>query len=115
MVHDKKKRNVTVKIGTVPDTEPEVAQTEEDEAPDRLGLVVGGAKGKDGVSIVAVQPGSPAEQIGLEAGDSVVRVNRNKVNSVADYKKELSKSKKIIVLEVKQKGRTKFYSLPLPE
>lgn len=112
---DKKKRDVTVKIGTLPNEMPDAdgGKGETDEEPDKLGLVVG-QKGKE-VVIQAMQPGSLAEtMLGLEVGDVLVTINRQPVSSVATYKK-LIKSNKRLALEVKRKGRTLFFQFVLPE
>lgn len=116
---DKKSRTVTVKIGVVPDEPDKLAKqggSTKEEEPDKLGLVVSAAKGKDGgVTVDAIQPGSIAEQmLGIEAGDVIVRINRQQVNSVATYKKLVSSSKRIY-MEAKRKGRTIFFQFVLPE
>lgn len=110
---DKKTRTVNVKIGTLPDKDPEAKQPgEPQDEPDKLGVTL--SKGKDGVVVDSVQPGSVADQVGLEAGDVIVRINRKTVDSVASYKKLLASSKRVY-LEVKRKGRTLFYQFGLPE
>jgi serine protease Do len=114
--NDKKSRNLSVKIGDVPPEEEEapakVGQAEE--APDKLGLVVAEAKGKEGVVIQYIQPGSLAEQMGIEPGDVISSVNRTKVKNPSAYKKVVSGAKRLN-LEIQRKGRTLFYSFSLPE
>lgn len=39
----------------------------------------------DGIEVVEVQQGSPAAELGLEAGDIIVAVNRNAVGSVREF------------------------------
>ncbi len=114
--NDKKSRSVSVKIGELPENEkePEKLSPKEQE-PDKLGLVVGPDKKKEGVVIEGIQPGSIAEQmLGLEVGDVIIRINRQSTNSVANYKKALGSSKRIY-LEIKRKGRTLFFQFVLPE
>lgn len=115
--NDKKSRTVSVKIGELPENEKEVADkpSSNDQEPDKLGLVVGPDKKKEGVVIEGIQPGSIAEQmLGLEVGDVIVRVNRQSINSVGAYRKALGSSKRIY-LEIKRKGRTLFFQFVLPE
>lgn len=112
---DKKSRNVSVKVGTLPDDQEAapVAPNEKDQEPDELGLMLG-MKGKE-VIVSGVEPGSLAEtMLGLEAGDVIVRVNRQNVTSIAAYKKALKNSKRVY-LEVRRKGRNLFFQFALPE
>ncbi|MBY0371535.1 trypsin-like peptidase domain-containing protein [bacterium] len=111
---DKKTKNVTVNIGELPDSDSlaEKGSAPADAAPDKLGLVV--TKGKNGLVVEAVQPGSMGEQVGLEVGDILVTVNRKKLDTLANYRKLLGGSKKIY-LEVKREGRTLFYQFTLPK
>ncbi|MBI1861423.1 MAG: Do family serine endopeptidase [Deltaproteobacteria bacterium] len=110
---DKKARTVTVKIGNIPEGEPQgKAAKEESAAPDKIGLVL--SKGKEGLTVEAIQPGSMADQVGLEQGDILVRVNRKEVKTLEAYKKIVDSSKRLY-LEVKRRGRTLFYQFVLPE
>lgn len=113
---DKKSKNLSVKIGDVPPDEEEAPAKlgQAEEAPDKLGVVVSEVKGKDGVVVQYVQPGSLAEQMGMEPGDVVLSVNRTKVKTPAAYKKAVGSSKRLN-LELQRKGRTLFYSFSLPE
>jgi serine protease Do len=112
---DKKTRNITVKIGELPAEETGPTKLgKEEAAPDKLGVIVSETKGKNGVTIDAIQPSSVAEQVGLEPGDVILKVNRKEVNSIAAYKKQVTDTKRLY-LEVKRKGRTLFYQFSLPE
>jgi len=109
---DKKNRAVTVTIGTLPENQTEAKVSPQDE-PDRLGVIVS-ARGKQGVNVEMIQPGSIADQVGLEVGDIITRINRQEVDSIATYKKLTTKSKRLY-LEVKRKGQSLFYQFVLPE
>lgn len=112
---DKKTRTVSVKVGTLPDdqTELNVQGSEQEQEPDKLGLVLG-VKGKS-VVVKGVEPGSLAETaLGIEVGDVLVRVNRQNITSIAGYKKALKGSKRVY-LEIKRKGRTLFFQFALPD
>ncbi len=113
---DKKTRNVTVKIGEVPTADKNPTKlSQEDETPDKLGIIVGESKAKDGVVIQMVQPGSVGEQLELSQGDVILSINRKQMTSVAEYKKVIGSAKGLINVQVKQKGRVRFFSFAMPE
>jgi S1-C subfamily serine protease len=72
------------------------------------------AKNKKGILVEAVQPGSVADQVGLEPGDIIAKVNRTPIDSPATYKKQIE-SQTRIYLEVVRGGRTLFYQFVLPK
>jgi serine protease Do len=53
----------------------------------QLGIKVG-----KGVAVVGVQPGSPADQAGIQQGDIIIEVNRQTVESVKEVKEEVAKA-----------------------
>ncbi len=108
---DKKQRSVKVTIGELPDAETIATPNNKEASPDNLGILIGKQKGKQGLVIEGIQPGSVADQAGLEVGDVVVSVNRTKVDTVASYNSLLASKK--LYLEIKRKGRTKFYQFSL--
>lgn len=112
---DKKTRTITVKIGELPNNPEEASNkgggSEKDEEPDKLGLVV--SPGKGTVTIEGIQPGSVGEQVGLEVGDVIVKVNRQAVTNTSTYKKLIGSAKRVY-LEVKRKGRTLFFQFQIP-
>jgi len=44
-------------------------------------------RGKQGVVIVNVEPGSPADEAGLMPGDVILSINRQSINNLSDYNK----------------------------
>src|SRR5690606_9488196 len=111
---DKKERAVRVEIGELPGEGagprrpgPGAGQ------PDRLGLVVAPTKQGDGVLVEMVRPGSLAAQIGLEAGDVILRVNRRVVKNVQDYRKAVQSARRLY-MEVRRKGRRLFFQFSVP-
>jgi serine protease Do len=46
-------------------------------------------KADHGVAITEVKPDSPADAVGLKAGNVIVRVNHKQINSVEDFRKAL--------------------------
>jgi serine protease Do len=102
--------------------EKELAATKEG-TKDRFGLVVQditpemarylGLKKKQGVIVVAVEEGSPAEEVGIQPQDVILQVNRVPINSVKDYIREMSKksSRDGIALLIKRGNATFFITL----
>jgi serine protease Do len=99
--------------------------------PSRLGMTVQGItpeigsrldvpSGK-GVIVQSVKPGSFADDIGLSRGDVILQINRQPVNSSADFNRlqsELKKGQDVVFLVRQGRGRnagTLFLSGTLPE
>jgi len=68
---------------------------------------------QQGVVIVDVEPGSPAEQQGLQQGDLIEEVDRIPVKSVEDFKKAVTKAKgkDTLLLLVRRGEATTFFAL----
>jgi len=66
----------------------------------RLGLEGAGS----GVRIVAIEPGSPAEEAGLQVGDLILKADRQEIGSLEDLKKPLEGS--LVVLVVQRENQT---------
>ncbi len=52
-----------------------------------------GEEAKDGMRIGGIMPGSPADKVGLKAGDIVVEFNGVKIDNMMDYTAALGKAK----------------------
>ncbi|MBI4488416.1 MAG: DegQ family serine endoprotease [Deltaproteobacteria bacterium] len=99
---EKSERNMTVRIGELPDEREVISQSEGKELD--LGLRVQkvtpelsrrhGLSTTKGVIVVEVQPGSPADHAGIEPGDVIREVNQRPVNTVRDFDKSLRQSRK---------------------
>lgn len=63
----------------------------------------------DGLRVLAIVPGSPAEELGIQAGETVAKVNGVAVGSVAQLYKVLQSSPAFTKLEVlNHEGHSKF-------
>ncbi|QCR37343.1 serine endoprotease DegQ [Nissabacter sp. SGAir0207] len=56
--------------------------------------------GETGVKLVSVEPGSPAAALGLQKGDVIIGVNRERIASLADLRKVLAGKPQIVALHV---------------
>ena len=93
LVRDKKEQTVGVKIGELPDDSDLIQQTEARDP--ELGLRVQkitpetarrlGLSSSKGVLVIEVQPGSPADQVGIEPADVIREINQRPVSSVKEF------------------------------
>ncbi len=92
---EKKEQTVAVKIGELPDDgdlnqqiearDPELGlrvQRITPEAARRLGL-----SSSKGVLVMEVQPGSPADQVGIEPADVIREINQRPVSNVKEFER----------------------------
>ncbi len=108
VIRDGKKRKIEVEIGELPE---KGAVKEKSEESGDLGLTLRDLTpqekarlGVDGVLVVSVVPGSPADRSGLRPGDVIMRVNYQKVESVQEFfsilenLKEMGKTKALLLV-----------------
>jgi len=104
LLRDGKRLDITVPLGTFPegkllamkavDTSSKLAEfgiTVQELTPDLAGKV--GHKGKRGLLITEVKPGSAADSGGISKGMLILEVNRTRVNTVEDLNKTLESQK----------------------
>jgi serine protease Do len=121
IIREKKEQIVPVKIGELPDEgdaiqkaetrDPEIGlrvQRITPEAARRLGLI-----STKGVLIVEVQPGSPADQVGLEPADVIREVNQRSVNNISDFERAVRQGRRgeRILLLVQRGDNAVFFAL----
>ena len=73
-----------------------------------------GLKDGEGVLVSGIQPGSPAAEARVQAGDVILEVNQNPVGSSADIKKEVDTAKEgkpLLLLLKRPNGNSRFASL----
>jgi serine protease Do len=74
-----------------------------------------GIADKSGVVVINVEPGSPAESAGIQAGDVIKEVNHKPVRDVKEYSSAASDIQKGVpfLLLIKRGGRTFYVSIAL--
>jgi serine protease Do len=92
--------------------EPEKGDTLKD-----FGLTVTRAEDGKGIVVTEVEQGSPAEERGIQAGDTILAVNSMDVGTVGDFEKavaEAAKSgKKAVLVQVSRDDSNRFVALPV--
>ncbi|MFO0728109.1 MAG: Do family serine endopeptidase [Myxococcota bacterium] len=121
LVRDGKKRNVTIGLVEKKDEEAGAEQSAAEESlvsglnlrdlNEELRRRVNAPPGIDGVVVVGVQPGSPAQEAGLNEGDVITHIDRKKVNNVGDLKGLALESKDKVLLRVWRQGSSQFVVL----
>jgi serine protease Do len=118
VVRDGKTTDISVKIGTMPD-EPKMAaaeqggKKEQDLSLSNFGLKVAPAQDGAGVMVTEVEPGSPAAERGLKAGDVILEVAGTEVHQPSDVSDALkANTRKRVLMLVKSEDGQRFLALP---
>jgi serine protease Do len=121
IVRDKKEMTISVKIGELAE-ERDAALTAEVKDPE-LGIKVQritpeaarrlGLNSTKGVLVLEVQPGSPADSIGLEPADVIREINQRPVNNVIDFERAMRQGRRgeRILLLVQRGDNAVFFAL----
>ena len=121
IIREKKEQTVAVKIGELPDESDASQQIEAKDA--EIGLRVQritpeaarrlGMNSTKGVIVVEVQPGSPADQVGVEPADVIREVNQRPVNNVKDFQLALRQGRRgdRILLLVQRGDNAVFFAV----
>ena len=115
LMRDGKKKNITVTTAKRMD-EPMQARQEEPDSDDKLGLSVqnltsdiaerlGFDPGETGVIVTAVQDDSKAQEAGIQQGDLIKEVNRNPVDDIEAFRKQLDNVEKGETIQLLMKRR----------
>jgi serine protease Do len=118
VVRDGKTMDIDVKIGAMPD-EPKMASAQPGKGKDEslsladFGLKVAPAQDGAGVTVTEVEPGSPADERGLKAGDVILEVAGTEVHQPSDIRAALKDNKRSRVLMLVKTGDgQRFLALP---
>ena len=124
VIRNGKEQTFNVTVGTLPVETVSEAPVPSGPASDRLAalglgvqaLTPGLAKqldlqGDKGVLISSVEPGSPAWEADLQAGDLIVEIDRARVSSVGEVQRALERAKDRVLLLVKRQGATIYVVL----
>ncbi len=117
VLREKKNLSINVKVGNLGDNSQQTEEKGADnDASDKIGLIIGMASDGSGVQIQGIEHGSVAEEAGLQAGDIIRKIDRKDIVKVEDYKKVLNslKSKATVLFDL-ERGKSKlFIAFKLP-
>ena len=69
-----------------------------------------GLSQKKGIIVVEVQEGSTAEEVGIQPQDIILQINKNKIEDMKDYEREIGKAgEKGSILLLIKRGRSTFF------
>jgi len=118
---DGEKRDVSVQLGTLPESEKQVPGSPAKPKPpagDSFGLSLAPGKKHDGVLITKIDPSGSAADSGLEQGDLIASVGNVKVASPDEFEKEIKAARdhggKAVLLRVISGKDTRFIGLSMP-
>ena len=117
VVRDGKQKTIPIKIGAL--DEPDLANSQsaapgpavfglraKNISPDLAAQM--GLEDESGVVIIEVQPGSPADEAGLESGDIIVEIDREEVDDVQELSERLGGSKSSVLVLVRRGDNTLY-------
>ncbi len=98
-----------VKVSSVPASHKSLGITVQNLTPEiveKLGL-----KKDTGVVVAGLEPGSPAEEAGIQTGDVIQQINRKPVKNVEDFVQKIEKAKsQDIILLLLQRGQNNLFA-----
>lgn len=125
VIRDKKFKELTVKVGEMPEEGGEVVAKAESEIEEKIGIRVQnitkdiaeslGLKRSEGVIVTEVVPGSPAEDAGIVRGDVILEIDRKPVRNVNDFRLRMSDAlkKKLVLFLIKRENATIYIAIRL--
>lgn len=73
--------------------------------PGRLGVLVRSVQAGEGVEVISIHPGSPADRSGIKTGDVIVAVDGQVVKDAETLQRIVAESSGGLSLKIKRKGR----------
>ncbi len=123
IVRNGERRRLQVEVAKLEEEEAQVAAAQEETATPKLGLSVNditpevaqkyNLPSSEGIVVLQVLPGSPAERAGMQAGDIIVEMDRETVSDVSGFKKKLEEYQggESVLLLVNRGGTTVYMTV----
>ena len=109
VIRSGKETTLEVTLGKSPEGE-ETAPKDETKN-DSLGLTV--KNSKDGVAVVKVEPGSLAQNAGIQEGDLIKEINNKEVKDVSEFENAIKETKETVLFLIKRGDATIYVAIGL--
>jgi serine protease Do len=95
-------------VALSPKASPDLGLSVQELTPDIAQYL--GIKEKKGIIVVDVEPGSPADEVGIQPQDIILQINRAPVTTLKEYSREIAKktAKSSLLFQIKR-GRATFF------
>ena len=106
IIRGDEKLRISVTLGERPSDGHVSSKSNEESESDILGIRVSNTKDNNGVKVISIDKGSSAQKNGLAINDVILKIARNKINSVEDYEniiKEYSTGD-VIMIRIQRNG-----------
>jgi serine protease Do len=126
ILRDGKEKKIKIELGELPVEEEAAADTRE-KVESEIGVQVQtltpslaerlGLDQAEGVIVAKVKAGSPAQSAGIQEGDVIKEVNKEKVTNTSEYEAALAKSKPgdTVLFLIRRENATLFVAMRLPK
>jgi serine protease Do len=123
LLRDGKETVISLELGTLGSVEAKAADPGEDKHEPAslaaLGLAIGPNDGGDGVLVTGVDPDGEAGEKGIRAGNVIVSVGGEVVDSVKSVENRIAAARKdgrkAVLMQVESDRGTRFVAVPFPQ